>query len=385
MRHYGTVCPQFWTGRTGRTIREMAKASTAGKDVQRVALYLMTSPHANMIGLYFLPTIYICEEVGIGEADARRALQELQRLEFSFYDDQTEHVWVKEMARFQVGPALDPRDGRVKAINRLYQTTPSNPWIGPFFDRYAESFHLTTRRECAGAPPEGGPPRGALGPPILICSDPDPVPVRIRDANSETEQPVDNSPGQTGKPELATPTWIVEQWNRIDGVVPFRDEIQGELRRRIEARLKERKTRDWWVGFFEKVRRADWLCGRNQEGWAATLHWAMGPVNIGKVLAGQYESRRTTQPTNGTAPKALCNYHPADPCGLPIVSVVGEQKRCVWHNHLARHPELNEDLETFRRYWPTVHAGIRKTLTIEEAWGRTSSARLVSSTGGAHG
>ena len=39
-RDYAIVSPQFWTGTTGREIR------TRGRDVQLVALYLMTSPHA---------------------------------------------------------------------------------------------------------------------------------------------------------------------------------------------------------------------------------------------------------------------------------------------------------------------------------------------------
>ena len=43
-RDYAIVTPQFWTGTTGREIR------ARGRDAQLVALYLMTSPHANMLG-----------------------------------------------------------------------------------------------------------------------------------------------------------------------------------------------------------------------------------------------------------------------------------------------------------------------------------------------
>ena len=53
MRDYATVAPQFWLGKTGRELRRQ------GAEAQVVSFYLMTSPHANMLGLYYLPILYI--------------------------------------------------------------------------------------------------------------------------------------------------------------------------------------------------------------------------------------------------------------------------------------------------------------------------------------
>lgn len=378
MRHYSVVYPQFWTGRTGRTIRELAKTSTTGKDVQRVALYLMTSPHANMIGLYFLPILYLCEEVGIDKPDAYSTLAELRRLDFSFYDETSEHVWVKEMARFQIGPALNQRDCKLPAINRMYQNLPANPWLGPFFDRYSSAYHLTDKRESSQGGPEG-PPEGASRPLIRIGSDPVPVPVRIG-----SPEPTDKQQAETQEPnpDHATPEWITEQWNAIDGVTEFEDDLKGEIRDRIQTRIRERKSKAWWVEFFKKVAAGDWLCGRNEKGWRATLHWALGPVNMGKILAGHYPSNTGKPATSGAgapppSPHLTCNHHPhLPPCGLQVVSRVGNQRRCIWHNHLERHPELLETKETFQRYWPSINAAIRKNITADEAWRQTNSGRL---------
>ncbi|MCJ2205071.1 hypothetical protein K9T61_05110 [Escherichia coli] len=44
MRDYAKVSPRFWLGETGRELRK------AGAEAQVVAFYLMTSPHANMLG-----------------------------------------------------------------------------------------------------------------------------------------------------------------------------------------------------------------------------------------------------------------------------------------------------------------------------------------------
>ncbi len=48
MRDYGKVSPHFWTGTTGKKLRQTHEGLI-------VAMYLMTSPHANMLGLYYMP------------------------------------------------------------------------------------------------------------------------------------------------------------------------------------------------------------------------------------------------------------------------------------------------------------------------------------------
>jgi hypothetical protein len=58
MREYARVSPQIWLGETGRKLRGYPEA-------QIVAYYLLSSPHANMIGLYYLPIIYLAHETGL--------------------------------------------------------------------------------------------------------------------------------------------------------------------------------------------------------------------------------------------------------------------------------------------------------------------------------
>ena len=97
MREYAKVAPQFWTGTTGKRLRGM------GRDVQVVALYLVTCPSANMLGLYYLPLPTLCHEIGMKPEGALKALRRVSEGGFATYDTASEHVWVKEMARFQIG------------------------------------------------------------------------------------------------------------------------------------------------------------------------------------------------------------------------------------------------------------------------------------------
>lgn len=136
MREYGKVAPQFWTGDTGRQIRKY------GRDCQVVAFYLLTCPSANMIGLYYLPLPVLMHEVGITKEGASKALRRLSEALFATYDEASEHVFVHEMASFQIGEPLAENDNRVKGIIREWQTMRKTPFYKDFHQRYAESFHL---------------------------------------------------------------------------------------------------------------------------------------------------------------------------------------------------------------------------------------------------
>lgn len=152
MRDYGTVAPQFWIGATGKALRK------AGPEAQIVALYLMTSPHANMIGFYYLPMMYLAHETGLGMKGACKALQRAIEAGFCEYDGASEVVWVREMASHQIGEQLNAKDKRCLGVQRAYDALPENPFLQAFFDRYADQFHLTRGRGngCeTGSPLEG--------------------------------------------------------------------------------------------------------------------------------------------------------------------------------------------------------------------------------------
>lgn len=136
MRDYAKIAPQFWTGTTGKRIR------AHGRDAQVVALYLLTCPAANMIGLYYLPLPTLCHEVGIHPKGASKALRSLSEGGFAHYDEQTEHVFIPEMARFQIGSTLTQKDNRWKAIIKDLAAARSCSFIKDFYDRYAEAYQL---------------------------------------------------------------------------------------------------------------------------------------------------------------------------------------------------------------------------------------------------
>lgn len=145
MREYAKISPKFWIGETGKRLR------SAGMEAQIVALYLLSNPHANMIGLYYLPKTFIAHETGLGIEGASKGLRGAIEAGFCMYDEASEVVYVCAMARFQVAESLKPADKRVTNILKVLMDVPKNPYFERFMSDYGDRF-------CLYAAPDGGCP-----------------------------------------------------------------------------------------------------------------------------------------------------------------------------------------------------------------------------------
>lgn len=143
MRDYARVAPQFWTGATGKAIR------AAGRDVQVLAFYLVTCPSATMIGIYYLPIPTVVHETGLTLQGASKALRSLSEAGFAFYDDVSEHVYVPEMARYQIGDHLTggkKPDKRIAGVVQCLLAVKNTPFLADFVARYREDYALDSAK-----------------------------------------------------------------------------------------------------------------------------------------------------------------------------------------------------------------------------------------------
>ncbi len=140
MRDYAKIVPTFWTGATGKAIRRR------GSEGVVVAMYLMSSPHSNMLGLFYQPMLYMAHETGLGLEGASKGLLVCIEEGFCHYDEASEMVWVVEMAKYQIGNSLKASDNRCAGIQREYNSLQDNPFLYPFWRHYQAEFHLTNAR-----------------------------------------------------------------------------------------------------------------------------------------------------------------------------------------------------------------------------------------------
>ena len=149
MRDYSKISPKFWLSGTGRKIK------ATGVNAQVGALYLMSSPHANMIGVYYLPISFMAHEIGITIEVSSGVIQGLSDVGFCTYDESFEYVWVHEMAFYQIGGQLKQNDKRIKCINSLYQNLPPLRFLPAFFKKYRNFYwleELPNGSSCSRAP-----------------------------------------------------------------------------------------------------------------------------------------------------------------------------------------------------------------------------------------
>lgn len=149
MRKYSSITPKFWIGKTGRKLRGDISAKL-------VAAYLLSCPNNDMTGVFYCPLCQISAETGLPlEAPSvplpspfqgplkgiREALETLQREDFAIYDYESEYVFVKKMALFQIAPELKPTDKRVTGIRTAIESMPEN-FKSLFIKEYNECFNL---------------------------------------------------------------------------------------------------------------------------------------------------------------------------------------------------------------------------------------------------
>ena len=160
MRDYGSVAPEFWTGDTGRALRGHPEA-------QIVALYLVTAPLSNMIGVFLCPITSIAHDTGLPIEGASKGLARIIKAGFCTYSKTHEIVWVREMARFQIAGELKLADHRVKHVRKLFDKIPDKLIKQAFFKKYRAAFHLdhndivSLLEAPSKAPPKPGTGAGA--------------------------------------------------------------------------------------------------------------------------------------------------------------------------------------------------------------------------------
>jgi len=176
-------------------------------NVQLVAMYLITAPGANMIGLFYLPVVLIAHEVGISDTEARSALATLGRMDVAHYDSHQEIVWVPQMARHQIEDELRGGDKRKAGVQRELEPFLRHPFAADFVSRYGDAFDVPAwMRE-----------RALEGPSKDLHSLAETLPSQDQDQDQDQEQEQDQYQSSPRPPERSAGTPIGEFGFPCDG------------------------------------------------------------------------------------------------------------------------------------------------------------------------
>ena len=299
MRDYSVVSPRFWIGTTGKELRGNPPA-------QVLALYLMTSPHANMIGVFHCPLIYMAHETGLGMEVASKALQSLIEAKFCTYEESSETVFVHRMAAFQIGDHLSEQDKRCKGVEREWSNIPSRQIQQAFFAIYSVAFHLPKQsRKARGTEAPSKPPRSqeqeqeqeqdkeeanaslSASPQQTEPDEPEdgvpPCPFDSLIDSYEAALPVLPTVRRSLFAKGANGKALRARWRWVMTAKHERGERKGE-----RLAITAEDGRAWFARYFEYVADSDFLSGRNGKFQSCDLGWLVTAANFEKVLSGKY-------------------------------------------------------------------------------------------------
>jgi len=218
MREYGTIAPTFWTRGTGKALR--------GKPAQQlVALYLVSAPTSNMIGLYYIPIRFIAHEIGLSVRATKGALKALAspfeggQEPFLWYDETAETVFVRTMARRQLGlddgDRIKDKDNRTPNIVKMMKHCTSANLLQRFWDEYHEVMCLPEpwwKVPEQVTHPTTPIPRSRPSPPLTdpkatpLSTNSEPLASPLQAPSKPLASPFEAPPPPPSKPETGTET-----------------------------------------------------------------------------------------------------------------------------------------------------------------------------------
>jgi hypothetical protein len=110
---YGKLYSSYWTS---------PDIASLGLESKAIGAYLLSSPHANMIGCYRLPMAYAIDDLKSSLETVLEGFRELSRIGFATYDNS--HAWVLIRRFLAWNPIENPNQG--KSAAKLVLEVPKN-------------------------------------------------------------------------------------------------------------------------------------------------------------------------------------------------------------------------------------------------------------------
>lgn len=135
MRKYAKVSPRFWTGGLTYKLHDCPEGIS-------LAMYLVTCPESNSIGLYQLHLEVASKRLAVPRPTLARGLKRLCEIGFARYDESTDRVWVVEHMRHQ-WPGLNKEQR--KGVEEQLSDHLISFLVKDFVDLYGDEYSLSTR------------------------------------------------------------------------------------------------------------------------------------------------------------------------------------------------------------------------------------------------
>ncbi|MEO7859218.1 MAG: hypothetical protein ABIU05_02045 [Nitrospirales bacterium] len=252
---YRKIDPRIWTD-------EKFRQFTAHE--QRICLYILTA-QSNRIGLFSFSPGKACEDLGTLPLTFRKGFDTVCQALHWEWDPESRVLYLPTWWRYNPPENANNVIGNLKDLDDLPETT--------LLERFSSNTAYLSGN--------------------LIETFTETLAKRSpkRSPSQEQEQEQEQEGSRHADLIRLTPEQINERWNAIPGIKPCKT-LGKTIRDRIQARLRENPSPDWWTSVLQQVRSSDFLCGRTNGArgpFHASLTWILAPTNFDKLLAGDYD------------------------------------------------------------------------------------------------
>lgn len=292
MRDYGKVYSTFWSSAT---------TSGLSDDGKLLALYLMTSSHSTIAGVYRLPDGYVCEDLAWVSERVSKGFEELFDKGFANRCETTKWVWILKHLDWNKPENPNQR----KAAAKIADSVPDAcAWKQDFM------------RVCGALLGIVQPETDENPNPFETLSKP--FPKAFANQEQEQEQDIEKPYGFVASKTLATPPppnapsppncpvdQVVELYHELLPELPrvrlLTESRKTAVRKRWRWILSSKKPDgsprattaqegiDWLRRYFAKTRENDWLMGRGKrtaghENWQCDLDFLLSEKGLKQVI-----------------------------------------------------------------------------------------------------
>ncbi|CAL7964446.1 conserved hypothetical protein [Gammaproteobacteria bacterium] len=143
MKPFTKLYSDFWINPDNTKLMQL------GLDAQLMALYLQGNSHHNMLGVYYLPVLYVASDLKLSVKKVQTTLKKLCYISYCKYDAKTQYVWVCNVALEQLGVTaedINAGDNRIKAIQAIWNSLPIQiDFLPEVYNKYNKIFNLKSR------------------------------------------------------------------------------------------------------------------------------------------------------------------------------------------------------------------------------------------------
>lgn len=278
MSRYVNIATRIWHDEKFRELPD---------DAKMLFVYLLTCPHGNMCGLFYLPALYACHDLGWTE---ERYMATIGLLREQVCTDE-DVVLIKNFVRYN--PIKGPKQA-IGAARRL-QEVPETVLIGPFLEILKENT----------LPDDYVAFTDTLSIPYFAPENTPSIPDTDTDTDTGTE-----SEAETDKKPPTPFQSIVDLFHSLCPSLPKIRTVTEKRKTDMRVRWKTYPDLDIFGELFKKAEASDFLTGRNGRWAGCNFDWLLKEANMIKVLEGNYDNERSAK---SGAPER----HPAgrDPAG----------------------------------------------------------------------